>query len=487
MKINRILALILLSIMIFTACSSKTNSDDINMETSTSNENINDTTTTQIRSSEILPIIDYEGAEFTILGREYAKLGSLPSYEFSVESENGDIVNDTIYYRNQIVEENLNVKIISVIGDAGSLVPKSVMSGDEAYNLVWAHVNTMSSLTLAGHLTNYYDVPYIELTQPWWNQLATESLTLNGKCFLQMNYIPFTGVMLSHCLYVNKKILSDYNLDNPYELVDNNNWTIDEFARLAKSVSEDIDGNSEYDENDLYGFIASHGTSGASLTIAMGVTPLDIHSDGTFEMIMTSEKNQIILEKIVDITTSISTYMITDYSKENDIARLFAKGNGLFYSGFLTDAYQFFRDMEDDYGLLPFPKYDSNQNKYLTTVSGGTGLLGIPKSVNSTDITGHVTEALAIESYSYVYPAVFETVMSHKLLRDEESERMYKIIMDGLDINFARTFKYEPYVDVMSNLVAKDSSELTSAVETTKSAAQAHFEKVIAVYFDNEI
>lgn len=481
----KIIAIVILTLMLFTACAGENTPGNIettsDVQTSQETE---ETTVQQINSADILPDADYGGTTFTILGREYAKLGTLPSIEFTVESENGDIINDTIYFRNRLVEENLNVTIESVIGDANSLVPKSVMAGDGAYNLVWAHVGTMSSLTLSGNFENYYDVEYIDLYQPWWNQLATESLTLNGRCYLQMNYIPFTGVMLSHNLYVNKKIVDDYDLDSPYDLVDNNNWTFDEFARLIKSVSEDVDGNGTYDANDIYGLIASHGTSGAAFSVGMGIKALDIRSDGSYDLVLSNERNKTMLDKIVEVTSSQNTYLLTDYSKENDIAKQFANGGGLFYSGFLTDAYQFFRDMTDDYGLLPFPKYEASQEEYRTTVTGGTGLLAIPKSVNDLDMTGHVTEALAIESYNYVYPAVFDTVMSNKLLRDEESERMYKLIMEGLEIDFGRTFKYSNYIDIFPNLVASGSTDLTSEAQKHESAAKAHFDKIIEVYFE---
>ena len=43
----------------------------------------------------------------------------------------------------------------------------------------------------------------------------------------------------------------------------------------------------------------------------------------------------------------------------------------VFNEKLLRDSYQFFRDMDDDYGLLPFPEYDPSQQDYITTVTGG--------------------------------------------------------------------------------------------------------------------
>lgn len=200
---------------------------------------------------------------------------------------------------------------------------------------------------------------------------------------------------------------------------------------------------------------------------------------------MPNERNQNILEKIIKLTSSNSTYMITDFSLENNLAKMFAEGKSLFYSGFLTDSYQFFRNIEDDFGLLPFPKYDSSQENYITTVTGGTGLLGIPQFVTDSKMVGTVTEALAIESYNYVYPAIYETVFNEKLLRDEESKEMFDILMEGLEIDFGRTFKYTAYSDLLADLVAKGSTDLSSSAAALADAAKQHYSKVLKVFYED--
>lgn len=490
---KRILSVLLLTALLLSAVScSEKQSDEAETPGSAaeSGEAVSEETVPEeeeapvLRSADLLPASDFGGADYTIIGREYAKLGNLPAIEFSVEELTGDIINDTIYQRNQLVENNFNVTITAMQGSASSLVTTSVAAGDGAYDLAWAHVNDMSSLSLSGNLANYYDMPHIDLTQAWWNQLATESLTLNGKCFLQMNYIPFTGVMLSHVLYFNRSLLNQFNLTSPFEYVRNDDWTFDNFTAMAEAVSEDTDGDGAFTDVDLYGLLASHGTAGSAMSIAMGVRPVEIAKDGTITLSLLSDRNQSILEKINGLTGQNCTYLITDTSKENDIAKMFAEGKGLFYSGFMTDAYQFFRDMEADYGLVVFPKYDAGDERYITTVTGGTGLLGIPKVVADPEKTGLVTEALAIESYIDVYPAVYETVINGKLLRDPDSVEMFRLLMDGLEISFSRTYKDGSYSDLFGNLNASGSNDLSSQAQKLAKVAQKHYEKVVASFFD---
>ncbi len=486
MKKTSILSAAILCTLLFTACSDTAESpSSVTQDTQTpTTEAVTEDPLTHSR--DVLPASDFGGAEYHIMGREYAKLGDLPSYEFTVDGENGDLINDTVYRRCQIVEEQYNVKITSTqyaTDKSVSALETSQLAGDNAFDLVWSHINSMVSMVSKGLLSDYYELPHIDITSPWWNQLATESLTVNGRCYLQMNYIPFTGVMLSHCLYFNKNLAAQYDISDLYAHVMNNTWTIDTFAQYVKLVSADVNGDSKYDESDLYGLLSSHGTSGVAMSVAMDVKAVDIADDGTFKLCIASDRNQTILDKISDIVETDASYMITDYAKENDLAKMFANDQGLFYSGFLTDSYQFFRDMESDYGLLPFPKADDSQESYITTITGGTGLLGIPLVLENPEMTGLVTEALAIESYNYVYPAIYETVFEDKLLRDEESLVMFDILMSGLEIDFGRTFKHGDYVDLFGNLLVKQSRELASSAAKFEKAAEKHYQKIIDLYF----
>ncbi len=443
--------------------------------------------TTSLSAKNLLGEYDFDGAEYTILGRDYAKLGTLPDIEFNVDVQNGDIINDTIYKRNRTIEEQYKVviKAVKPSGNVVTVVENSQMANDGAYDLVWAHINSMTSLSTKGLLSDYNSLPVIDITQPWWNQLATESLTVNGRCYLQMNYIPFTGVLLSHCLFYNKDLATDNGIDDLYSLVKNNEWTFEKFAELSKKVSRDVDGNTVLDAADIYGLVCSHGTAGVGFSVGMDDNrPISrVAADGSFTTQMGTDRTQKVLELIVSLTTDPSTYLITDYKLENDLAKMFANDQALFYSGFLSDAYQFFRNMKSDFGLLPFPKLDAAQENYITTVTGGTGLLGIPKQLKDPEKTGVITEALAIDSYSNIYPVIYETVFENKVLRDAESQEMFDILMSGLEIDFGRTYKHGDYAGLFDTLVAAGSTTLASREKVLAKAAVKHYETVIKHFY----
>ena len=55
------------------------------------------------------------------------------------------------------------------------------------------------------------------------------------------------------CVFFNKKMIDDYNLDDPNKLVADSTWTYDKLFTMAETVSADLDGNDKRDEKDRYG------------------------------------------------------------------------------------------------------------------------------------------------------------------------------------------------------------------------------------------
>jgi len=50
----------------------------------------------------------------------------------------------------------------------------------------------------------------------------------------------------------------DYSVENLYEVVEAGNWTIDCMIDTAKGICHDLNGDSKFDLEDMYGFIANN-------------------------------------------------------------------------------------------------------------------------------------------------------------------------------------------------------------------------------------
>ena len=93
------------------------------------------------------------------------------------------------------------------------------------------------------------------------------------------------------------------------------------------------------------------------------------------------------------------------------------------------------RDLEFDYGIVPFPKYDENQPEYISYVTDQMQPISIPVTVSDTELVGAVLENMAAESYMRVRENYFQNLVESKYLRDNESVEILRMLFAG-DIRF---------------------------------------------------
>ena len=89
------------------------------------------------------------------------------------------------------------------------------------------------------------------------------------------------------------------------------------------------------------------------------------------------------------------------------------------------------RDMEDDFGFIPYPKLDESQEGYNARIGNCAGLSYIPTTNTRGELTGAVLEIMSAVSYNTVVPAFFDVALTLKVSRDTESEQMIPIINES--------------------------------------------------------
>lgn len=116
-----------------------------------------------------LPTADYGGHIFRVLHENQE------NQQVDIETvgeENGDVLNDLVFRRNSLVEEQYNIKIDASNADGGtvnSTIQKQVSAGLTEYDLYFHNCTVISTAT-GGYLYNLYD---LELIQPLVGQSRT--------------------------------------------------------------------------------------------------------------------------------------------------------------------------------------------------------------------------------------------------------------------------------------------------------------------------
>jgi hypothetical protein len=121
----------------------------------------------------------------------------------------------------------------------------------------------------------------------------------------------------------------------------------------------------------------------------------------------------------------------------NYVGNVFTEGHAMFADAGMGQA-QNYRGMDDDFGILPFPKFEY-EDDYATVVNGYAHIFVIPNTVQDEFRTGAIIEALCAIGSRDVVPVFYEQSLKTKFTRDNESEAMIDIIRDSItyDIGYA--------------------------------------------------
>lgn len=432
------LLLCLLSVASVCSCGETPQTDDTQSSAATSDESSAEETNSLPASIAALPKCD-ETTEITMLTTVHAE------YEFGKDELSGDVVNDAAEERNRVVEDLLNVKLNYVVkpghwADKDSfcnLISTSVMSGDGAYDIVNGVMVCVMPTITDGLYMNIYDVPNINIENDWWVDGLDTQASIAGKLFAVTGDAQLSLYKDQACMYFNRRILNENNLDDPYSLVRSGDWTLDNMTSMALTAAKDLNGDGSLTpEDDLLGYIAQL-TVNRSLQEGFGLSLFTDDKNGNISFTGVTEKYADAYAKMWSFFVgNPATYI---YNEHEPINAMFMSGRALFNTNFLS-ATDNFRDMTDDFGIVPMPKYDKAQDRYHTRIGTSTSMFFIPKTVSDAGTVGAVCEALSYYGMADVVPTWYEIALKEKYTRDEDTKEMVDLIRSSASIAFDCVF-----------------------------------------------
>ena len=170
------------------------------------------------------------------------------------------------------------------------------------------------------------------------------------------------------------------------------------------------------------------------------------------------------------------------YNEHEPINAMFMSGRALFNTNFLS-ATDNFRDMADDFGIVPMPKYDKAQNRYHTRIGTSTSMFFIPKTVSDAGTVGAVCEALGYYGMTDVVPTWYEIALKEKYTRDEDTKDMVDLIRASASIAFDCVFAQNMSEATCTYFAFNDDNKtigenITSYVEKRSKKIKTELEKL---------
>ncbi|MBE6681018.1 MAG: extracellular solute-binding protein [Ruminococcaceae bacterium] len=369
---------------------------------------------------------DMQGYQFRILSRK-----GMVDDQY-VEKETGDIINDAVYKRNETVKGYLNIDIVSIESstDTASDAINSILAGDDQYDVMFPHSRAAFQYAVQDALVNFNDIKTIDTSKPWWSQDIIDSCNVNGHLYVLDGDIQTDRLFYAFCMFFNKRIFDELGVEYPYQMALDGTWTFDEFSKLVKKGSKDLNGDGllKQEEDQLgyytrewYGPIQALYSGGQRIYSkdARGIPVLSLNSNKTVDIFSDFFK----LADSDDVFLQLTPGRL---AKED----LFPVGRAMFADRGLGSA-QALRSMDDEFGILPWPKFSAD-DEYKTVVNGHACLLTMPITVPDKQKSGKIIEALCALGNKEVLPAFYEVSLKTKFSRDAESEKMIDIIKDSI-------------------------------------------------------
>lgn len=441
--------------------------------------------------------LKFEGETFTILCREDNAYGKY-LYEIMADENETELVNQAVYERNLKVEERFGIDLIardipgswSQSGDFVNTFRNSIMAGAQEFDLIMSQQAYMCDLGLSELYLNFYDVPYIseDINKPYFFQDNIKELSVDGKLFYLVGDYSLTYWEFLYVMYFNKQIAQNENLEDIYQLVRSGDWTIDKCIELSRGVYRDVDGDGHASENDLFGYITDYENTSDALFSQFDVQATGRDEEENVVMAMDQGKMVSILEKMIAFynTEDVFTHKTSSTDTENPFDTIFTEDRALFYPERLARAKDY-RDMETPFGIIPFPKWDENQQGYYTQAQNAYSVAVVPIDVKDSEMTGAVLDVLSALSYDYVTPAYYDMALKNKFARDEESGEMLDLIRKGIKINFGYFYYKELETGgIIRLLLNQKNSNFVSYYAAHSKGYERNLKKIVSSYIKND-
>lgn len=420
---------------------------------------------------------DYEGKSFS---KYVINTATYSNYYFADE-QTGEAMNDAVYERKCLTEEYLNVKFSRLTEQSLDQQVEYILSGDTTHHLFLMHLmGNVGKLAAEKMVVDWNTVSTVDLSRHYWNQGINESLGINGISYYAVSdYIIKDPV----CLLMNKDMVKDLNLEEPYDLVREGKWTLDAMLSMAETATSNINGDGTMDVNDRYGF----GVLGDFHLISFMYAADCKLVDENYQLILNNERTINLVEKLHTLlNTSGDTYTWAWGDRENTAKTIKMPTGRVLFQAEASSVLLQYRECEVDYGILPYPKFDETQKDYISNDWGG--LMAIPATAKDLEMIGEVVEMLAYFSGETTVPAYYNMQLGSKLSRDPETVEMLEIIFDSVVYDpgcnyFGREGGMNQLFYMVPNLIFKSkSSDFASFYAKNATSAQQQIDTFLSTF-----
>lgn len=436
--------------------------------------------------------------------------GGMPSsypYIAGPDEMTGESVQDSIFQRNLAVEEMLNCTLEHEALDLDydkvqPYIETQVLSGDASVDY---YVNDQLGLLLSAMKGYFLDLAgksnfgeyYFDLDSDIYYSEYMQQLSVGKKRFIITGDYFIDTLRASHVLYMNKNIVNDLfgNGDAIYELVLDDTWTLSKMNEIIADAYLDTNGDGTADEGDQYGLVGHAADTIFAYYVFYYTTDckvVNFDSDGLpYINTACQETLSKMAEMLIAVDTNIGTYR-TD-SVANSLLK-FVNGGSLFtYFQKVGDMEQASIREFDGMGVVPYPKKDESQAKYMTLVHDTAEMGAVPVTTvgDAATAVSAVIQVLSTHAHENLLEGYYEVALKSKYAQDAYTAQMLDIVVAGISAPFEFAYEFGFGGDSFLNLITfnpiyesiTNGTDMTASTFATRlPAAQTRLQELIDIY-----
>ncbi len=403
----------------------------------------------------------------------------------------GEILDDATYNANKKVEERLgctlefyNSGVMS--GDTGAEVQKLIQAQDDTYDMFHSVQWNTAKLVVEGYFVNMADAKYISWDKPWWDYGYMKEMTIGeDKIYCLSGDFAIDRTRCLNCFYYNKDMYEDFYKDGDglYSEVLNGTWTWDKLRTICADVYSDLNNDGITNREDRLGVCINDYFHLDSFFYATGARTTERDKNDVPKIVLNNERVVSIMQSLYSLVFETEGVYFSGPQYTDDLLnrQSFENGTVMFLPGFFYTA-EAMREMVSDYGIVPFPKYDEEQDEYYSDVHDIIRLMVVPQTCKDVDAVSAVLEEMAFVGYNNVLDTYYNVVMKGKYSRDDTSAEMLEIIRSSCSPDFAHMVDCNSIGYLQRKLIQGKTADFASTYAKYESSAQVQLDKYIDLF-----
>lgn len=465
---KRIICLILCVLMISTVLVSCSNE-----ETPDTSVNSAPTTDNGLGICEVPETDEWQGKEFRCFKN------SITTTDVFSEGVNGEVINDAVFKRNQMVGDKYGVTI--VLGEANSF-SNVVSSGEDAFELYGEKYAGMNEAILNGLCVDIEKLTYMSPEKPWWNTQLIDSFEICGKKVVFSGDFSQRIMDWTWAIGVNKGLAQENKLDDIYQTVRDGKWTLETMRQNCANITSDLDGDGVFNHNDRWGFLSSNNVATALMT-ASNVKTVERNNNGSLKFSLSSQANLEKLQEIWEFSTDTSFQLKaeqinTGSSYWDEAFKIFDNGRALYQARVMQNFIASLKTTNMDYAIVPMPKYDEEQDNYTSTFQAhSAGTYVVPKTVSDFEFVSAVLEYMCYCSTNTIRTTYYDNVLQGRAAQDYESVEMLDLVFATATTDIGLHLGIAGLRDVCDSLLNNPTNVLSSSISACATPVNAEIQK----------